>query len=373
MSVKVSAPGKLFLSGEWAILEMGNPGLVTAVDKRVHAEIEEAGSGIEISVDDFNIEGVKANFADGKLVWEGKVGPEEEEKLSFMKGAIETTLNYLGGWKPFRIRSWSEMSQITLESGETKKLGFGSSAAAVVATVGGILALNGVDITTRESKDIIYKLSTIAHYFVQGKVGSAFDVAASTYGGVFVYKRFDPDWLVKQVEGGRSIREVAEQEWPGFLVEELDVPEDFILLVGWTKDSASTSEMVKQMNSFRDGEPEEYSRIYQEIGNLVGELVDVWKSGNGERVLELLRKNEDYLRELGKKSGVNIETPELKTLSEAANAAGAAGKLSGSGGGDCGIAVCFSQETADGVKGAWEEAGLHPIDTAIDRDGVRTE
>ena len=35
-----SAPGKLFISGEWAILEVGNHGLVAAVNNRVHVSLE---------------------------------------------------------------------------------------------------------------------------------------------------------------------------------------------------------------------------------------------------------------------------------------------------------------------------------------------
>ncbi len=50
-----SAPGKLFLSGEWAILEVGNPGLVAAVDKRVHSIVEDDDK-IQIVIDDFGID-----------------------------------------------------------------------------------------------------------------------------------------------------------------------------------------------------------------------------------------------------------------------------------------------------------------------------
>ena len=366
--MKVSAPGKLFLSGEWSVLEMGNPGIVTAVNKRVWADIEDS-EDIRVSVDDFNIQGAMGSFSDGKFEWTSELTGEQKDKLKFCRGSIEAALNYLGESKPFSIRSWGEMSQLEVD-GEMKKIGFGSSAASVVAFVSGILKHNGMDIESREIRDIIYKLSTIAHYFVQGKVGSAFDVAASTYGGIFVYKRFDPKWLVGRMESGASVKEIAQQEWPGFQVEELEIPNGFDMLVGWTKGSASTSAMVKQMNSFKVDNPDEYKRLFDQIANLVRELIPVWKSHDNEKILDYLRKNEEFLRELGEKTGVNIETPELRKLSDIANQAGGAGKLSGAGGGDCGIAVTFSPEVSEKIRDGWQESGLYIVDARMDKNGV---
>ncbi len=369
--LKVSAPGKLFLSGEWAVLELGNPGIVTAVDKRVFVELEEADK-ISLTLPEFNIENLEADFDGKQLVWSRPVTEQEKKDLVFIKGAIETTLRYLGSFKKFKIKSYGGDTQMVID-GQKKKIGFGSSAAAVVATVSGILAFNEYDIKNRQVRDTIYKLATIAHFFAQGKVGSAFDVAASTYGGVFVYKRFDPKWLTEKLNNDVSIKNVVEDDWPGFEVEELRIPQEFHLLVGWTKESASTSIMVKQMDSFKTGNPSEYKRCYDNIANLVRELIPAWKKIDAQKILELVRKNEVYLRELGQLSGVNIETPGLKKLAEVANGAGAAGKLSGAGGGDCGIAICFDKKIAGDVELGWEKEGLYLIDTKLDKEGVRIE
>ena len=369
--LKVSAPGKLFLSGEWAVLEIGNPGIVTAVDKRVFVELDESEK-ISLDLPEFNIANLEASFDGKNLSWSRQITDKEKSDLIFIKGAIETTLQYLGSYKNFKIKSYGGDTQMIID-GQKKKIGFGSSAAAVVATVAGLLAFNGYDIKNRQVKGTVYKLATIAHFFAQGKVGSAFDVAASTYGGVFVYKRFDPVWLAEKLKSGESVKRVVEEKWSDFEVEELFVPEDFTLLVGWTKESASSSAMVKQMDSFKTGNPKEYKRCYDNIANLVRELIPAWKKIEKEKILKLLRKNEDYLRELGQLSGVNIETPELKKLADIANSLGAAGKLSGAGGGDCGIAICFDNQTTEKVKAEWSKAGLCPIDTELDKEGVRIE
>jgi phosphomevalonate kinase len=367
--LKVSAPGKLFLSGEWAVLELGNPGIVAAVNKRVFVEIEKSME-IEISVDDFSIKGIKASF-DGKLAFKNAT-KEQEDRLVFMKGAIETTLKYLGKWQPFKIHSWGELSSAIVD-GQQKKIGFGSSAASVVSTVGAILALHGYDLQKRETKDIVYKLSTIAHYFAQGKVGSAFDVAASTYGGIFVYKRFDPKWLVGQLEAGKTVKQVTDSQWPGFVAENMAIPKDFRLLVAWTKESTSTVSFVKQMDVFKNSNPGEHKRLYDSIGALVADSIPAWKKQDRKKILQNLNKNELLLRELGQKSGVPIETDDLRKLSQIAEKAGAAGKLSGSGGGDCGIAVCFDQKTAERIIQEWEKAGLYPIDATVDYEGAKKD
>src|SRR3989338_8196471 len=143
----VSAPGKLMIAGEWAVLE-GSKCIVAAVDKRVHVEIEESDE-ISVTVDDFGIKDVRAGFDGRKIKWIG--AGNAEEKLIFMKGAIETALQYLteskGRYRPFRIRSWGEESQITVD-GTSKKVGFGSSAAAVVAAIAAILKFHGLWISS---------------------------------------------------------------------------------------------------------------------------------------------------------------------------------------------------------------------------------
>jgi len=387
--VEVSAPGKLFFSGEWAVLEVGNPGLVAAVNKRVHAKVEGLESGdksskepgketskISVSIRDFGIEDLKAEYDGNELKWERSLSEKEQEDTKFMKASIETALKYLGAGKeskPFKIESWGELSQITLEDGQTKKIGFGSSAASVVTTIAGILKFNGQDIESKQAKDRIYKLSAMTHYFAQGKVGSAFDVAASTYGGIFVYKRFDSKWLIGQIEAGKTVKELADMEWPSFKAEPLEIPEGFRLLIGWTKESASTSAMVKQLNSWAEGNKDEYKRLYDQIADLVRELIHEWKAKNKERIIELLLRNENHLRELGQASGVNIETEGLRLLSDIAKQNQAAGKLSGAGGGDCGIGVCFDGSVADKVKQAWKESGFYLVDATIDYDGVKAK
>ncbi len=365
--LKLSAPGKLMITGEWAVLE-GHRCIVAAVNRRVYAEISE-NDKISVSINDFKIKDVEAGYTKNMINWIN-ANEEQTKKLIFTKSAIEAALQYIGGYKPFKLRTWGEESQIKIGN-ETKKIGFGSSAAAVVAIIGSILSFHGID--AEKNRDAVYKLSAIAHYFAQGKAGSAFDIAASTYGGVIAYERFDSAWLIKQLESNITVHEIVEMEWPGLYIEKMNIPKDMIVLVGWTKEPASTSAMIKQMQGFKQSDPRKYNGIYTSIGKLVENLINAWKNEDRKKILELVNENENLLRELGRESGVNIETAELNTLSGIARKAGAAGKLSGAGGGDCGITVCFDGKTADKIRNEWKKCGLYIIDASIDANGVRIE
>ncbi|MBI4021554.1 MAG: phosphomevalonate kinase [Candidatus Aenigmarchaeota archaeon] len=370
--ITVSAPGKLFIAGEWAILELGNAGIVTAVNKRVSAEVSPlAGKYISVHIDDFRIKDLRFSW-DGQAL---KLFPNykvDEDLIKFTRVSIETALRFLQEksipFKPFKIRTKGEDTKVQVD-GKAVKLGFGSSAASTVAVVKAILDFHGYPAT----KDEVFKLATIAHYFVQGKAGSGFDVAASTYGGVFMYKRFDGDWLVRKVEEGKSLAKIVADTWPRLEVEPLQVPPGMFLDIGWTRAPASTVNLVKQVNEWAKSNRSAARASYTSIGRLMMELLPAWRAKKPVRIVELLRKNEDLLRELGQKAGVEIETQDLRTLSEQANRAGGAGKLSGAGGGDCGIAVSFSPEVSKKIRQSWTEAGFPIIDAAIDPQGVLSQ
>ena len=358
--MKIYAPGKLVIAGEWAMLQ-GNKGIIAAVNKGTAATIEiSKDNRFHILVPEFEIES-SAFFANSKLV----LGYSKHAKyLRFVSKAIETTLNSIDSPNPFTIELVGQKTNIINEGG-SKKIGFGSSASSVVATVAAILAFHGCDI--EKSKDIIYKISAISHYFTQKKLGSAFDIAASTYGGVFSYKMFDSQWLVSQLENN-SIKDVVNSEWRGFYLEQLDIS-DLNILTAWTNKSSSTAEMIKQMNDWESQNIDSYNNIIKEIADLVEELSDSIKSVDKLKTIELIRKNGILLGNLTAQSGVPIETPELKMMSELANKHGAAGKVSGAGGGDCGIAVSYGN--MDEVKSQWNTHGFKIVDVAIDSKGVR--
>ncbi len=373
--IHVSAPGKLFVSGEWSILEPGNSAIVAAVNRRVHAEIEALTGGyISIYADDFKIRDVRLRF-DGSVKYITNADTQTKEKIKFVVAAMEIALQYIkkkaGTTKTFKIHTWGEDLNINVD-GEQKKVGFGSSAAAVVATIASILEFHGFSIS--KNKEEIYKLAAIAHYNAQGKIGSGFDIAASAYGGIFHYVAPDTKLVIDAInKNEKNVEEVVESKWPLLHIEPLPEIASLRFGVCWTKSSADTVDMVKSMREWRLLHSEDYNAIIKEIGVLAESIVVEWKSRNKDNIIKMLRKNEDLLRKLGNISGLPIETPDLKKLSDIANNFGAAGKLSGAGGGDCGIAICFSEDVIEKIKSEWQYNGLTPLDTTIDYKGVSLE
>lgn len=142
------APGKLFLTGAYAVLE-GAPALVVAVDRYARAFV---GAGSEAP--------------------EGKVTAE-----------IAALARRLGVDAP-------HVDTRDLER-DGRKLGLGSSAAAVVAAAAALLLARGGDLDA--DRELVLRQALDAHREIQPR-GSGGDVAAAAMGGVIAVSR--PEALV---------------------------------------------------------------------------------------------------------------------------------------------------------------------------------
>ncbi len=365
--VTVSAPGKLMLSGEWSVLE-GAPCIVLAVGRKVYAKAKEAPE-MSVNLRDFNIK-TGVGVEDGKVKF-----ARDDPRLAFTKHAMETATAYLQEKgimaKNFSLETTSDISAVKYR-GRKMKMGFGSSAATVVAIIGAMLKLHGIGIETEEEKEALFKLGIIAHYRAQGKIGSGFDVAASTFGGALAYKRFDAKWLEEELRH-RGVLQVVEGKWPHFEAHSVNLPQECELLVGFTGKSASTTELVKKIREFKEREPGKYKAIIERIKRTTHKTVVALEMGNELQILRFISENRSLLKALSDASGANLEIEEHTKMAEIAQRHGAAAKLSGAGGGDCGIGLCFNKATARKVKAEWKKVGIEPVDVKISVAGARVE
>lgn len=318
--VKVSAPGKLLLFGDHAVVH-GRPCIVTAVDHRISVSLEKrVDDKIVVNAPDLQIE----NY----IVSPNSLGKPHPKEVMFVLTSI---LNFFNKYKIKRgleIKTKSEFSA---------KVGLGSSSAVTVSTIKGLAELFGTKMTKRELLDLSYK--TVLD--IQ-EVGSGFDVAAAIYGGTLYF-----------VAKGKTIEPLKIEELP--------------LVVGYTGVKADTATLVKMVGRRLKEEPKEINKIFdksQEIVNLA--KIELEKS-NWKEVGELMNLNQDLLRQLG------VSSNELENLVKASLSTGVYGaKLSGAGGGDSMIAIT-SKESRSAVKNAIEKAGGEIVKVKFQAEGVKKE
>ncbi len=357
-SLIVSAPGKLFISGEWAVLEPKNPAIVVAVKKRIFVKITDSqDKKIHLSLKNYNLKNLKAEFRKGRLRFLKKPKPEEKKVLVFAKRAIEVSLEYLERWKPFKLELWA---------GNKEKIGFGFSAASSVAIIAALLKFN----KKKLEKERTFKLAALSHFLAQGKLGSGADILASVYGGCLACRGLNVNWLKKQIKKEKCLRKIVEMPWPNFYVEKLNLPKEFEFLVGWTGKPSSTPKLIEKIKRWQKRAPKGYKKIISCISKTTKKMILSFRRKNKKQILNLIKENEKYLKELGRASGTEIETEKLRSLSEIAERFGGAGKIAGAGGGDCGICLVSSQKSAEKIKKEWKKNGIIALKIKIDRFGV---
>jgi len=360
LSIKV--PGKLILSGEWSILENNKSCIVLPINKFVEVLVEETECNY-LSAPDLDLNEINFVYQGGVICITSKLNENSLSKIELARLAIEKTLIYLDELgvelKFFKILINSEISSLKLDNGKIVKPGLGSSASVAVAVVKAILALH------KQPEDLmtIFKLATIAHYLYQKSIGSGADIAAATFGQAIVYKRFDTEWLIKQIQRGVSLCKIVLENWDLLNISTIKMPQNFHLAAGFVGYSASTTELAKKGFVFKRNHPIDYNRIINSIDDVVLKLVvELNACGQKEcaekEILNLIKQNRKILKDLSDQSGAAIATVELEKMADIAGNLGAAAKLSGAGGGDCCIAICFDDGVIEMVIKKWQEAGF---------------
>lgn len=319
--IKISAPGKLMLLGEHAVV-YGHPCIATAVDQRMKATVTHLEEPIfELEAADVDVQAYKKPLTE--------IGKGDIPKgAKFVEIALQNFLQKYPIKGGVRVKTSSEFSSL---------FGFGSSSASTVCALKAFSELFAVKLTPKELFDIAYK--TVLD--IQGK-GSGFDVAAAIYGGTFYF-----------VTGGKVIEPLAIKELP--------------MIVGYTGVKADTTTLIKQVAEKKEKNPEKVERVFQAITKLVEEVKQKMLEGDWERVGKLMDFNQEYLRDLG------VSSEKLEALISAAKKAGAWGaKLSGAGGGDCMIAL-GPNEKREAIQKAIADAGGQVIDVRLNAEGVRIE
>jgi phosphomevalonate kinase len=363
-SYRVKVPGKLMIAGEYAVLEPNQKAVVIAANRYVTAHIEASGQN-RLSLPQLGLEDITWDTSDEEVHFS-----VSDSRLGFIKNSISVTHRFLGEKSvilhPFQLRLESELD----DPSTGKKYGLGSSAAVVAAVISSVLSLHSKE-NEPPSLDEIFKLSAIAHLKTQGN-GSGADIAAAVYGGWLEYSAFNTAWVLGELENGRNLTEMIERPWPHLSIRTLNPPPMLQLAVGWTKESASTSPMIRKVQSFRDEKPEVYREFLAESSIAVAQLVRSFDRKDCSEAIGSLAQNRRALLKLGENAGIAIETEKLKTLCSIGEKFGSS-KPSGAGGGDCGIAFLEDDAKRQELYRAWREEDITPLDLCISKMGVSIE
>lgn len=347
--IEITTPGKLFIAGEYAVVEPGHPAIIVAVDQFVSITVEPTKHVGSIQSAQYNNLPVRWTRRNNELILDIRDNP-----FHYLLAAIRLVEKY--AQEQNRALTFYHLKVISeLDSSSGKKYGLGSSGAVTVGTVKALNELYQLEL----NKEQIFKLAALAHLSVQGN-GSCGDIAASCYGGWIAFSTFDHTWVKEQL-ATETLTILLQKKWPYLRIEPLPVPENLRLLIGWTGSPASTSNLVDQVYQSKEGKETAYANFLMESKQCVEKMIQGFKSNHIPDIQAQIRKNRGLLRQLSAFTGVPIETEALERLCALAETFGGAAKSSGAGGGDCGI-VLFKQTSGIlPLISAWEKKMITPL------------
>ncbi len=334
MRIEASAPGKLVVLGEYAVLE-GAPALVLAVDRRAHATLSPTtGDAWEIVAPTL-VQEARVTLHAGEATWLSAVAPE----LAWV-GRLLAGFPAAGTLPAQRLVLDSDAFYFDA-GGQRSKLGLGSSAALTVALLGGLHAL-----ARRPAPTLAEAMA--AHRAIQGGHGSGIDVAAALVGGLL---RF-------QSHAGTA------------QVERLGLPARLAWCCAWAGRPTSTPAMLAKVAAWRRREPAAFARQMRQLATLSGRGIDAVASADAAAFRSALERYFHALAGFGAIAGIDIASREHLALAAIARATGCVYKSCGAGGGDVGITFGADDGSVRAFATRAAAAGYPVIELAADSTGL---
>ncbi|WP_278264484.1 phosphomevalonate kinase [Nocardia sp. AG03] len=351
--ISCRAPGKLFIAGEYAVVEPGHRAVLTAVDRYATATVIPAAATTLRSDLDGGITLTCRRHGDG-------LAPDTEDgtvpRAFAYVFAAARILDRLCAERGVETNPYDLEVRAELGDADGRKFGLGSSAAVTVATVDALGRFHGLGLNTMDR----YRLAMLATLEVNPKASGG-DIAVSTWGGWLAYA--SPDRThVAELAAAEGIEAALRSPWPGLSVRPLRTPTELALQVGWTGTPASTPALVAGLGD-RQQRPSERAHFLLRSDDCVERLVTAIESADAAAICAEIDCARQLLLDLDAGTGLGIMTERLHALCAAGAAVGAAAKPSGAGGGDCGIALIDrTRDTAiTALTERWIGAGIRPL------------
>jgi len=326
-----SAPGKVVLSGEYAVL-VGAPAVCMAIDRRAHVTIAARDDAHHV-VSRVGTSNKPCRFksSDGVIEW-----IDAGDDFALLEAVWETV-----GFEPTSNVSLRLDTREFSDVASGNKTGIGSSAALTAA-----LAAALGDLNSGEQNSNAPEAATVAfdaHQKFQGGRGSGVDIATSVAGG-----------LIEYVMNGRETHQLT---WPDELV--------YALI--WTGAPASTKQKLDRLARSKP-RPSRAALVYS-----ARRLGKAWRKGQAGNILNEYHDYISVLREFSVDHDIGIFDAGHAELVIAARAAGLVYKPCGAGGGDVGIVLADSTAAVESFLGTALGGSGQVLDARLDVRGVLAE
>jgi len=327
MNVRASAPGKIVVSGEYAVL-VGAPALVAAIDRRTTCTLRvEASGDWRVATHGFAPDAVHPL---GDLVARDLPREDPAYLCSHVLRHLRTDGVSVGDLP--RHLSVDIDSRAGFAAGI--KLGVGTSASVCVAFAAALLRLLG-------RADDVFPLAYAAHRAAQGGRGSGVDVAAACRGGLVRYTT-QPAPLARRV----AMPAVA---FAAFA----------------TGAAADTGRHIASFDEWRRGGiPPSLARLVDASARVADAV------GDARTFVRELRAYAATLRALDETASLGIYNPAHRTLAELAERHAVVYKPCGAGGGDLGAAFALDRAALDAFSRAAHTHGIAQLSLELEEHGI---
>lgn len=326
--IEVNYPGKLFIMGEYAIMEPGNTAVIISVNRYLNAKINKS--------DSIYIQSEYGILTENNLF--------KTQEMPHVQAAVQAAFDYLD-IKNVKHEKFSMIIESELSNSKNEKYGFGSSGVVIVAVLDAILKLHNTII----DEITLFKLAVVVQYRLKD-LSSGGDLAATIYKGLIAYTRYELKEVSEDVE-------CVFKAWHYLNIER--IPNPFNILVGWTGQSHDTNIALRRFKEMKIEDPQIYKAYIVEANDLVLKFLET------DLNLEMIAMYRVWMLKLENWLNYEIEIKPLTTLIEIANQFDWRAKVSGSGGGDCGIALSLLTNDQDKIIELWTNSGIDIIQEAI--------
>jgi phosphomevalonate kinase len=347
--VYATAPGKLILTGEYAVLD-GAQALVIAVNRRVIARHRTGPLGSSPF-----LVAVAAELA-------RKLGDAHPAARAALAISVDSSALYLderseamGGGDPTGFAGGAGgnaprgVDADPRAPGNRIKLGLGSSAAVTVAATA-LALVPDEPIVPVIDRELVAQVAAAAHAAAQGprgSRGSGADIAAAVHGGALAF----------------STKQLGRVTWPSGLV----------LLPFFTGASADTPSLVARVAAARQARPVEVNAALTSIAEVSRAACLACAGPPGlaaTALISALQLAAVATDRLAAVTQIPLVPPCVTAARKALARLGGTAKTTGAGGGDVAIGMIPATEDVTVARRYLIESGCQPLDLAIDQTGV---